>query len=252
MVASGQYDTQITVDEKDRICGGTLWRHFREKTIEMFGPYLFPNVPSLPAGPEKEQQDRTAGMLVDGCLERIARTAAVGLLCRYATPFFLNDYFEYLGSVDFVAAEGSRRDQPVYYRQIHEDAGCQIWSHPALEAYLQSEYKRLVLPREIRPVRHEGEIRAPHSVISAHFNREQREVTMSLAWDGRDTAENLSRHLQLFAEEGLSNIFFSIDLAFPWQNLMIPDLLVQNFTPRLLLPYGGKSDLVIFQHKGER
>ena len=73
---------------------------------------------------------------------------------------------------------------------------------------------------------------------------------MSLAWDGMDMAENLSRHLQLFAEEKLSNIFFSIDLAFPWQNLMIPDLLAQKFTPRLLLPYGGKSDLVIFQYKG--
>jgi len=248
MVSGGQFDALIAVDAKGRICGGTLWRYLQQKTVEMFGPYLFPHLPAH-ADPEKEMQNRLSGLLLEGCLGRVARTTAVGLICRYLTPFFLTDYFEYLGSFDLAVPEGGRRDEPLYYRQIQEDAGCPVWSHPAMEAFLREQYKRLVLPREIRLIRPEGETRATHSVISTQSNREQQQVTMTVAWDGRDTAKNLSRHLQLFDKEGLTNVFFAIDLAFPWQTRIIPDLLDQNFTPRLLLPYGGESDLVLFQHK---
>jgi anti-sigma regulatory factor (Ser/Thr protein kinase) len=248
MVSGGQFDALIAVDAKGRICGGTLWQYLQQKTVEMFGPYLFPHLPAQDDS-EKGMQDRLSGLLLEGCLGRVARTTAIGLICRYLTPFFLADYFEFLGSVDVAVPEGGSRDLPVYYRQIQEDAGCQIWSHPALETFLKEQYKRLVLPREIRLIRPEGETRAAHSVISTHSNREQRQVTMTLAWDGADTTRNLSRHLQLFEKEGLTNVFFAVDLAFPWQTRIVPDLLDRHFTPRLLLPYGGESDLVLFQHK---
>jgi hypothetical protein len=61
-------------------------------------------------------------------------------------------------------------------------------------------------------------------------------------------AQNLSRHVDAFKKEGVSNVLFELDLGISEHALWIPALTEQHFIPRVVLPYAGKGDLVIFQY----
>ena len=67
---------------------------------------------------------------------------------------------------------------------------------------------------------------------------------------GADAAANLAQHVKILSAEDLPNIFFEIDLACAWQAALTPALLNNGFSPRLVLPYGGRADVVVFQHRG--
>jgi hypothetical protein len=66
--------------------------------------------------------------------------------------------------------------------------------------------------------------------------------------NGMDNAENLERHLAALRKEGYQNIFFQVDLSSGWQAALGGDLLAMGFTPAMLLPHGGQSDVVMFQY----
>jgi hypothetical protein len=240
MVASGEYGAKVGADEKGQIGGGILWRWVGLKTVESFGPYLF-------------NQPKELGLseaLTDACLGEIAKTEAIGLISRYSTPDLPKGYFESLGSIDLFQLDGSPMPWPIYYRQLHEDLGDQVWAHPVLETFLQAEYRRLFFPREIRSTRYAGEHRPSYSVFAPQFDRTNRQVTLRAIWDGSDAAENLSRHLKVLKAENLPNIFFEVDLGHAWQANFSQALFDCGFRPRLILPYGGESDVVVFQYKG--
>jgi hypothetical protein len=240
MAASGEYGVKVGVDEKDQIGGGILWRWVGSKTVESFGPYLFnqPNGIGL------------SEALTDACLGEIAKTEAIGLIGRYSTPELPKGYFESLGSIDLFQPDGSIMPWPLYFRQLHEDLGCQVWAHPVLEDFLRAEYRRLFLPREIRPTRYAGEQRPPYSVFAPQFDQTNRQITLRAIWDGSDVAENLSQHLKVLKAENLPNIFFEVDLGHAWQANLSQILFESGFRPRLILPYGGESDVVVFQYQG--
>jgi hypothetical protein len=84
-------------------------------------------------------------------------------------------------------------------------------------------------------------------VLSAEFDRSQKIVTLRPIHPGADADKNMANHLKLFVEESLRSVFFEMDLAQPWQTEFTPALLKNGFTPRLVLPYAGQGDLVIFQ-----
>jgi hypothetical protein len=71
-------------------------------------------------------------------------------------------------------------------------------------------------------------------------------------WPGEDAEENIERHVRLLEGEKILNIHFTIDLGQAWQSVFIPGLLARGFEPRFVLPYAGKSDLVVFQLRGRR
>jgi hypothetical protein len=116
-----------------------------------------------------------------------------------------------------------------------------------LTPFLQAEYRRLVLPREIRQVQAAGEARASHSVLASELDRANRRVTLRPIWSGTDAERNVKDHVQLFEKEGLENVFFIMDVGRSWQAQFAPAALACGFAPRLVLPYGGKGDLVVFQ-----
>lgn len=240
MVALGEYGVRVATDEQGQIGGGVIWRWIGTKTVEFFGPLLF-----------NQQNDLgLSEALIDACIGEIAKTDALGLINRYPTPEMPNGYFESLGTIDLVQPEGDARPRSVYYRQLREDLGCQVWAHPGLEAFLKAQYSRLFLAREIRLTRHEGEQRPPYSIFAPQFDRTNRQITLRAAWDGADAAENLARHIKVLKAENLSNIFFEVDLAHAWQAALTAILLAQGFMPRLVIPYGGKADVVVFQYQG--
>ncbi|MBW1910244.1 MAG: hypothetical protein JRJ11_11990 [Deltaproteobacteria bacterium] len=237
MVNEGEYQAALALGPTGQMGGGIVWHWAGLNTVECFGPYLFKQNPD----------SNMANDLLEACLGAIARTHAVGLISRYPTEDLPQEHFEPLGSLTIFNQEGSTTSLTSYFRQMQEDPGTSVWSHTELEFFLREEYARLVLPREIRLVKDLGETKSPFSVLSAEFDRSQMIVTLRPIRPGADADKNMANHLKLFTEESLRSVFFEMDLAQPWQTEFTPTLLKNGFTPRLVLPYAGQGDLVIFQ-----
>jgi hypothetical protein len=241
MIRCGERQAALVRDRRQRFGGGIIWFWSSDRMVECQGPLLLP-------GGEAGERRRRAAALLDRCLHAIARTAAVGLVCRSFDPELAGEYFEPLGSLYDCGAAGAARELRAGFRQLREDPGAVIWCHPALQGELKERCRRLALPREIRTIGDSGETREEFSVLASDFDRSRSLVTLRPLWAGADLAENLARHLALFAAEGIPNILFRLDLGQSWMAALAPALLSNGFTPRLLLPYGGRQgDLLIFQ-----
>jgi hypothetical protein len=191
-----------------------------------------------------------ASALVEACLGAIAKSEAVGLLCTYPTNRLPAEFFEELGRLDISSSEGEALELPMFYRHLKEDHGGRVWAHADLKDFLEREYQRLFLAREISLTQDQGEQRPKHSVFAADIDRTVGLAMLRPLWDGSDAADNLARHLTALSREGAGSILLEMDLAHAWQAALAPDLLANGFEPKLLLPYGGDGDLVIFQHSG--
>ena len=49
--------------------------------------------------------------------------------------------------------------------------------------------------------------------------------------------------------KGIHRILYYMDLSRPWEAALADDLLQAGFVPRLVLPHGGQSDMVVWQHE---
>lgn len=238
MVDGGEYRSALALGPGGEIGGGILWHWIGGNTVECFGPYLF----------GQPRNSSMAVQLLEACLGAIARTPAVGLISRLPTEHLPTAYFEPLGAVTVPRGKGEPHlSLEARFRQMQEDPGTAAWCHPDLEAFLRSEYQRLVLPRDIRKVTDLGESKPLHSVLSADFDRARGVVTLRALRTGRDAAENLLNHVRLFQKEHGTSLFFEMDTAHPWQADFTPSLLGNGFVPRMVLPYAGTGDLVLFQ-----
>ncbi|MBN2706447.1 MAG: hypothetical protein JXR89_08410 [Deltaproteobacteria bacterium] len=246
MVASGDYRAAIVRDGVGRIGGGILWRWSSERMVECCGPYLLAEAEDNSAA-AKSRRRMLAEALLEHCLNRIAKSPAVGLVNLYPSSDLPAGHFESLGAIFEYRSTAPPVERGALFRQLQEDPGALVWGHPQLEDFLRGEYRRLVLPRELRLTADDGEDRAAASVLSSQVDRGLEKVTLYPLWPGRDIERNLAEHLALFAREGLNNIFFVMDLGDSRQASFTPALLHHGFTPRLLLPYGGRGDLVLLQ-----
>jgi hypothetical protein len=245
MISTGEYQAAIVVGAKGQIGGGILWRWAGQKTIECFGPYVF-------SRPDRfsetcQVSPEIANTLLESCLGAIAKTRAVCLINRLPTADLPQEHFETLGTLTLFNRDGTTSESTTYLRHLQEDEGSVMWAHPDLEEFLRREYRRHILPRDIVAVKNEQEARAPFSVLSAEIDHSQDQVTLRPIWAGSDAEENLGNHVKLLRQEKLPNIFFEMDLGQSWQTDFTPALLGRGFAPRLILPYAGKGDLVIFQ-----
>ncbi len=247
MVNAGDYRAAIVRDASGRIGGGIIWYWSSSKMVECYGPYILAD--DTTAIPPKLRQTM-AKALLEHCLNAIAKSPATGLLNRYPSPDLPRHHFESLGTVLEHHNTTLPTEIPALFRQMQEDPGTIAWAHPDLEPFLHSEYQRLTLPREIRLTRDSGETTADFSVLASEFDRSRQKVTLRPLWAGNDMKKNIADHLTLFAAEELENIFFVMDLGRSWQAAFFPALSQNGFTPRLLLPYGGKGDLLVLQNTG--
>lgn len=241
MVASGEYKVLIATDNYGTVGGGVIWRWriARKKIVECAGPYIFGQPP----------ESGTAEKLMDALIGAIAKTEAICLVNEYATPELPGQYFEPLGLVDYYGPDGTFLPWCLYYRLLKEDVGSRVWAHPELQDFLKTQYKLLSFARKIELTGYGGEARPPHSVFASQFIRAQRVVILRPVWDGIDVSVNLSKHLQILKNEGIQTIFVEIDLGHAWQANLAPALRENGFTPRLILPYAGKADIVVFQYR---
>jgi hypothetical protein len=243
MAASGDYHAIVATGsgrQSREIGGGILWRAVGKGMIEFFGPYIFDTV----------HGKEVAAGLTDHLLGQVAKTNATFAATSYGTPDLPPDYFELLNEIEYRLPGGGIRLCPFFYRQLHEDMGCQVFSHPDLIPFLRAQHDRLVLPREILPITWEGERRDAHSAFIVHFDRPQQTVRLRPLWDGEDAVRNVADHVTVLTNEGFANIFFEMDLGQPWQSLLAPALLKNGFAPVLLLPDAGQGDIVVFQLSG--
>lgn len=225
MVASGEYQAALLVDGKSNIGGGLLWK-LGNKMVEAYGPYLFLDQPGL------------AEALIEGCLGRIARTKAVCLVIRNAAPQTPQEYFEQLGN-------------KALYRQLAEDNGAVAFAHPSLTSFLETFYQELFLPREIQEIEYQGESLSPSSAFAVRIDREASKVVICTLAVGDDAPQNLLEHVRVLREEGVHNLFFELDAGVPEQAILGPALLEAGFVPVLVLPWGGRGDLLLLEHKKE-
>jgi hypothetical protein len=235
MIRSGEYEAALAFDERQAVAGGIVWRARARKTVELYGPYLLAKAEGMPEA------------LIEHCLEQTGRSEAVGIINRSGAADLGKQYFEELGTVVNYQTDGLAQKATAYYRQLCEDPGQRIWAPMDLLPYLQSEYQRLFLPRDIRVVSNMGEHSNRHSVFSAELGSKQAILRPLLS--GEDAAANLTRHLQLLSREKVLNIFFEMDLGIAWHAGMIPALLEQGFKPCLILPYAGQGDLLLMQFR---
>jgi anti-sigma regulatory factor (Ser/Thr protein kinase) len=237
MVGGGEYDAALGLGPVSQVGGGIIWHWAGLKTVECFGPYIFGQA-SDTTMPEA---------LLEACLGAIAKTNAVGLFTRLPTDDFPRQHFESLGALTLFDKNGLGRSLTSYFRQMKEDLGTSSWCHPEIEAFIRREYERLVLAREVLLVKDAGETKSPFSVLSAEFDRPQSMATLRPIHSGLDAEENMVSHLKLFSRESLWNVFFAMDLGLPWEADFTPGLLRNGFSPRMVIPYAGEGDLVIFQ-----
>jgi hypothetical protein len=239
MFAVGEIDAALAVDDAGHMGGIIFWTRNAARVVECYGPYVF----------HPESDPEMARHLVDRLLEEIARSGAVGLINRYPGTGLPSGYFETLGSLRLCHADGTCVDVEASYRQLREDSGIAVWAHPDLVPFLNDQYERFTLPRVIHRLTERGEIRDPFGVLFVEVDRPRHWAILRSMIYGEDAPTLLDAHFRLLEKDGFRAVFFEMDLKDPGQGHFTPGLLKNGFEPRILLPHGGKGDLVIFQHR---
>jgi hypothetical protein len=160
------------------------------------------------------------------------------------------DYFELLGEIT-IAAGGVNKEEvkhQVLYRQLEEDNGAKVFVHPEIAVFMEECYDRLVLPRTLLTTEYACEAMSEHSAFSVALDWPRQQAVLSVLALGQDALNNLKEHIVFLRKEGIVNLFFHLDVGKAEEALMVPALLAAGFTPRLVLPWGGHGDLVLFQH----
>ena len=241
MAAAGDCHIVLAGGPAGEIGGGLAWQWEGAKTVEIFGPYIF----------HEGNHPDMARELLETCIGDVARTAALALISRMPTPQLPEGYLEVLGTLDPLGQAGGKEPSEAHFRLMHEDEGSVVWAHPDLAPFLQGEYRRLFFPRDIEPVHPDGEAQEPFSVLSVETDRRLGLATLRPIWPGEDCEENLAAHVDLLRQEEMAAIHFEMDLGVSWQTGFTPGLLKLGFVPRLILPYAGMADLVVFVLEGK-
>ena len=247
MVNAGELHAAIIRDAAGAIGGGIVWRWYSAKMIECCGPFILAD---QTAALTPEQRRTAARDLLEYCLNKIARSPAVGLISLTPGPDLPQNHFEALGTVFEYRNNAPATEIKALFRLLQEDPGTIAWAHPEIEDFLRDEYRRLTLPREIRlSDSSTGESQTDFSVLTVDTdsNQSRKKVTLQPLWAGADLEKNIADHIALFNREKIANIYCTIDLGQSWQAAFTPILHKKGFQPRLILPYGGQGDLLIFQ-----
>jgi hypothetical protein len=238
MATAGDCHVETVVDARGECAGGVLFHFLTSRIVEMFGPHVF--------FPERENE--IAGMLLDACIARTVRTKAIGLVNLTGMPPSIESQFEPLGSMNYYRQDGTNDARQAFFRLFHEDPGCTVFTDAILKDYLQREYNRLFLAREIREVHDQGETKRGASIFSAEVRRQRLMTILRPLWPGDDFDANVKSHLRFLKEEAINNIFFSLDMGVPWQASLMTVLINNSYRPALIIPFAGQADLPIFQY----
>jgi len=225
MHEAGDLAALILKDRQNTIAGGLFWKSLNRNTAEILGPYIYGQTGASQMGEE----------LVEKCLEAIGKENFTGVICRHYGHDLPEQYFETIGTLS---------GKKIFFRQLQEDTGTCAWLHPSIAADIADRYERLFLPRNIIAPADDVRPRTPYTVISSEVNRAADTVVMHPLVLGQDVLETVAAHCLLFQSDGYQTILFTLDLGNSAHAGWIPALTENGFTTALLVPYGGKGDLL--------
>jgi anti-sigma regulatory factor (Ser/Thr protein kinase) len=223
MAEQGELAGSIAERADGSIAGGCLWSKARGRVAECYGPYVEPGA------------EDAIEPLVEACIVALARSPALGVICRNADDRFPAALFDSLGQYG---------GEPVYYRQLQEDMGAQLWVTLGIRGFLADAYRRLGYARDLMIFEESGQRLPEHSVISVATDSDNREAVLRPCWPGTDAAANVAAHRQHLAAGGLRRLAFEIDLGVGWQLGFVPGMLAEGFRPAYVIPNGGSGDLL--------
>lgn len=241
MVLSKEYDISLAFASERDILGGLVWCQKGSSLIECFGPYIF----------YPEAREKTVRELLKNCLESVGRSINPGIILYSSEGNLIKEDFEYLATINLIDREEGQTSIDTYFRQLKEDPGCSVWCHPELVKFLEKEYSRLFLPREISFTEDMGERKNKYSLLGSRLVNNGDTAYLYPEYSGSDIQENLFKHITMFSEKAVKNIFFYMDLSQSWQSDFAEPLFANNFKPFMLIPYGGKGDLLVFRWEAE-
>ncbi len=239
MLSAGVLNAAVAAVPRGGPMGAIFWQRRTPGLVEFFGPYIF--VP----GDRADVSTR----LLDACLNALARTGTAGLFTRVAAPGLLEGYFEQLGTLFYRTPSDGIVENAVLYRHMEEDLGAPVFAPSVLEDFLKREYDRLAFVRDLLPLRDDGEWAAESSVLFTQIDRLMGQAILEPVWWGRDALAVLQQHVAALESDGLTVNQFWMDLGKPWQGFFAEPLVAAGFAPRLILPYAGKGDVVVFEYR---
>lgn len=238
MTLGGRFQSVMALDGASRPAGLLCWSKSGHKGLTFSGPFVFA---PLHDGPH------VARLLVDAFLAAVAREKVDIVFCERATPDAPQGYFESLGSLTIHGPDGAAA-QPVLYRHLREDAGETVWAAPELVDFLRDAYDRLAMCREIMTAPPPASSGRERSLFSVSLDKSKGLAVLRPLLDGEDVRANLAAHVKALPEKGVANILLYLDLSRSWEAALAGPALLAGFTPRLVLPFAGRSDVLVLQH----
>ena len=233
LLLSGLWGAFAALNGRDEVGAGLFWER-RGRTAFLYGPWSFAD-------------DGPAPSVLEAALGELARTDLAGVCLWGAALETPLEGFEFLGSL-----KGPSGPRKVHFRLLGEDDGGPLYVHPVLEAFVRDGIDALALPRAVQ-VLDEAKRRLPdRSALALRVDPLAGEALLSTLSAGRDGAENLRAHGEILAGQGIASVTFALDLGRPDEAAMGPCLVEAGFRPRLILPWAGRGDLLLFTPEESR
>lgn len=212
-----------------------MWQKTSKMAV-MYGPYVFCSHKEL-------LRD-----LLDAALAKMARGHTICLVNMEPAEEMLPGYFDMLGTL---ASEGAKCQRSVLYRQLMEDQGTVAYTLECLQQFLQEAYTRLALPRHIQLVQQAGEQLSESSALSTVIDWQLRQASLAILAPGGNIKDNLNNHVTFLRDQGIGRILFHLDLGQAAEALLGQEIVDTGFEPRLVLPWGGTGDILLFRFREE-
>ena len=226
LAASGDLSALVARDAAGHVLGGVAWTARSPKLIEVLGPVTVRDDPAA------------AAPLVEGLVRALAGTGAAMLFSEERGPGFPSDEFDSLGQL------GTR---PLHYRTLREAPAGVSWADAAVRPFLEVFYEALALDRDIRDTVPDPAPRRRNGLLAAETDRLASRVTLRPLIDGADLPTLVAAHVDRFADEGFDDFRFETDHGVPWQGRLGEGLMRAGFAPRVVLPFAGQGDVVVWE-----
>ena len=233
MLESGHLNALLVAGD-DWIMGGVLWKPLTDSCLELYGPYLFIDNPD----------DEAMTLLMDEAVKCISRSWFKGLVRRQGALAGHERFFDFLGEIQLSGKNDV--NATYYYRQLKEESSGVVYCTGNLAIFLDEQYRRVCLPRQIRTA---SNLRLRNaSVLAVELENARSLAVMRPLCAGKDLDTNIRAHLDLLHGQGIENFIVELDTGRS-EDVAFADALEKNsFLPRLLIPDAGLGDLVIYDH----
>lgn len=238
MSSAGALCCVMAKDAANRPAGLLSWTPAGDRGLAFSGPFVFT---------PPEDRAAVARLLVEAFLAAVAREPVHIVFSERATPDIPQDHFESLGALVH-HSQGGCCEQPVLYRHLREDVGERVWVAPEVEAFVRSVYHRLAMCRDIMTAPPPAGGLRPRSLFSTELDTHTGLAVLRPLLDGEDTARNLMTQARALWDKQIPNILLYLDLSQAWEAALAVQALQADFTPRLVLPFAGRSDVLVLQY----